>query len=403
MNSNHGTSSMPRLHHIDSLRAYAILMMLQGHFIYTMLAAPFHQRDNFWYSLWMYGKGFTAPIFFTVTGLVLIYLILRKNDSAYQQYRIKKALKRGFYLILWGYLLRTSIYAIFRGKMNGEFWKVDVLHCIGIGMLLIVAFYYLGQFISKRGFQLLLLISGTILFLIEPITAGLNFDLLPLGIRNYFTRGYGSLFIPAPWVGYTLIGGFIGTLYIEFIQKKWFGISSMIYILVGAGILLSQFSSALFMFIYRNTDWILFKQIAWNNYLFIRLGHVLLFISLFIFLEKYLARLSWFNKIGQATLNIYIVHFFILYGSWFGLGISPFAAKTFTPFMAIIGAILFMVVTTYISLQIPAIKVYMRGNTTLLTERVKILWATKWPVWKATFLSKLKREVTESKTAVEKI
>ncbi len=387
---------MPRLHHIDSLRAYAILMMLQGHFIYTMLAYPFHDKENFWYSLWMYGKGFTAPIFFTVTGLVLVYLLLRKNEWAYQKSRVNKALKRGFYLILWGYLLRASIWSLLSGRLNDELYKVDVLHCIGIGMLVIVGLYYVGKFTSKVFFQFGLLVGGILLFVIEPWTSALTFDHIPLLIRNYFTKDYGSLFIPAPWVGYTLIGGFIGTMYSNFIHKKIYDVPIVAIGLLIVGYLLSNFSSAFLMWIHHFFDILLFKQVAYNNYLYIRLGHVMIFISIFILLEKYLARLSWFNNIGQATLNVYIVHFFILYGSWFGLSLSLFGAHSLSPFWAITGAVLFMIVTTIVALKVPALKTQASSAADAVINRVPVLLKERWLEVKSAVQARVKKQNLES-------
>ena len=57
----------PRLYFIDALRAFAILMMLQGHFISGLLDPVFKDPSNPIYSFWLYCRGFTAPVFFTIT------------------------------------------------------------------------------------------------------------------------------------------------------------------------------------------------------------------------------------------------------------------------------------------------------------------------------------------------
>ncbi len=63
------SSVKDRLQFIDAIRAYAILMMLQGHFVDTMLAYRYRDLENALYSTWFFMRGMTAPIFFTVTGL----------------------------------------------------------------------------------------------------------------------------------------------------------------------------------------------------------------------------------------------------------------------------------------------------------------------------------------------
>lgn len=52
-----------RLHFIDAIRAWAILMMLQGHFIDGLLAPQFRDLDQKWFQIWTYFRGITAPVF----------------------------------------------------------------------------------------------------------------------------------------------------------------------------------------------------------------------------------------------------------------------------------------------------------------------------------------------------
>ncbi|WP_372975027.1 heparan-alpha-glucosaminide N-acetyltransferase domain-containing protein, partial [Muriicola sp.] len=57
-----------RLHFIDAMRAWAILMMLQGHFVDGLLDPVYRDPGNGIYSVWRYFRGITAPVFFTVSG-----------------------------------------------------------------------------------------------------------------------------------------------------------------------------------------------------------------------------------------------------------------------------------------------------------------------------------------------
>ena len=49
-----------RLYFIDAIRAFAILMMLQGHFIDTLLAVEFRNTSNLAFQIWQYFRGITA-------------------------------------------------------------------------------------------------------------------------------------------------------------------------------------------------------------------------------------------------------------------------------------------------------------------------------------------------------
>lgn len=335
-----------RVHHIDALRAYAILMMLQGHFIYSLIASKHQDATNFWYSTWMFCKGFTAPIFFTVTGLVLVFLLLKKADDSYQRERIEKGIKRGFYLLFWGYLLRFNIWGVFKGTLYPSFWMIDVLHCIGISLLLTCLLFRYLRHISYGLFGVLLFSIGAFIFLFEPWYGSYDFSFLPIAIGNYFTKVHGSVFTPFPWLGYTLIGGSLGVLYHYFINYKWQSVSLLAIPVVLAGLILTFFSSRILMNLHHLSGIGLFKSVAYNNFLFIRLGHILLFIALFMSLEPIFNRMQWFGKIGQRTLNIYIIHFILLYGSWFGLGLVRYWGNSLTPDKVIPGAILFVVSVT---------------------------------------------------------
>ena len=98
-----------RLYFLDALRAFAILMMLQGHFISGVLDPVFKSPENSFYSFWLYCRGFTAPVFFLVTGWVLMFLLLKNKIQGYRNPRIKKSIRRGLELIIWGYVLRLNL------------------------------------------------------------------------------------------------------------------------------------------------------------------------------------------------------------------------------------------------------------------------------------------------------
>ena len=80
-----------RLYFIDALRAFAILMMLQGHFISGLLDPVFKDPTNPVYSFWLYCRGFTAPVFFTITGWVFTFLLLRNPEQGWKNPRVKRA------------------------------------------------------------------------------------------------------------------------------------------------------------------------------------------------------------------------------------------------------------------------------------------------------------------------
>ena len=111
-----------RLYFIDAMRAWAILMMLQGHFIDGLLDNAFRDNTDLTFNIWKYFRGITAPVFFTVSGFIFTYLLIRVPQKGMQNPRIKKGLKRGLQLIFIGYLLRTNLLGMLGGEIYDSFY-----------------------------------------------------------------------------------------------------------------------------------------------------------------------------------------------------------------------------------------------------------------------------------------
>lgn len=121
-----------RIVFLDVLRAFAILMMLQGHWISGMLDLNQVDTSHWGYRFWLYCRGFTAPAFFTITGWVFCFLLLKNPIQGSQNQRLKKGIKRGIELLIWGHLLRLNLPSLFYGSINSSFFQPDVLHIIGL-------------------------------------------------------------------------------------------------------------------------------------------------------------------------------------------------------------------------------------------------------------------------------
>ena len=133
-----------RLYYIDTLRAWAILMMLQGHFVDGLLDPAFRDSANPVYGTWSYFRGITAPVFFTVSGFIFTFLLLKAPEQGIANPRIQKGLKRGLQLLVIGYLLRLNLGGLLSGVVYPTFFMVDVLHCIGLSLISIVGMYLLA-------------------------------------------------------------------------------------------------------------------------------------------------------------------------------------------------------------------------------------------------------------------
>ncbi|MCL6265765.1 DUF1624 domain-containing protein [Flagellimonas sp. 2012CJ39-3] len=337
-----------RLFFIDAMRAWAILMMLQGHFIDGLLDPIFRDKENMVFKTWLYFRGITAPVFFTVSGFIFTYLLIRVPQKGFDNPRVKKGIRRGLQLLLIGYLLRTNFVGLLSGHIYGSFYLVDVLHCIGLSILAVVGVYL---FSAKRGswvFPVVLLGITLGLFLFEPVYKQWSFGFLPEMIANYFTKANGSVFTIIPWLGYATVGGFLSVLFTKFRDLKYL-YPTAIAIATLVGLSLIYYSSLGFVSLHQVTGIELFSLIQSNNYLFIRLGDVFVVFAVFMIIRKFLTNTTVL-KIGASTLSIYVIHFIILYGSFTGMGLYRFFKYSLSPSVVIAGALAFMVMCTYLAL-----------------------------------------------------
>ncbi len=337
-----------RLFFIDAMRAWAILMMLQGHFVDGLLDPVFRDPENGIYTVWKYFRGITAPVFFTVSGFIFTYLLVRVQESGWQNPRVAKGLRRGLQLLFIGYLLRLNFFGLFKGQIYDAFYLVDVLHIIGLSILGIIGIYLLTHDRPKWVFPTSLLLTTLVLFTFEPAYKQWTFAMMPEMLANYFTKANGSVFTIIPWFGYTAFGAFASLLFTRFRDYKHLytvaiGLSAAI------GLSLIYYSSQLFMLMNGLTGWEIFKGLYSNNYLFIRLGNVMVVFSIFMLLRHLLTGKT-ILRIGQNTLSIYVIHFIILYGSFTGLGLYRFFHHSLSPTVVVSGALVFMILCSYTAL-----------------------------------------------------
>ncbi|WP_166961206.1 heparan-alpha-glucosaminide N-acetyltransferase domain-containing protein [Yeosuana marina] len=339
MNSN-------RLYFIDAVRAFAILMMLQGHFIDTLIDPVYRDKTNTIYIIWSYFRGITAPVFFTISGLVFTYLLLRAHAKGNDRPRIKKGLFRGLLLIIIGYSLRVNILSWFDGYFSPYFLVIDVLQCIGLSLIILVCLHILFKHYSYL-FSVVLFSIGCLCFVTEPLYRDLVIDNLPLIIANYMTQANGSVFTILPWFGYSAFGAFLSTVFFRHAHRNLFKIFTIITFFI-VGLLLMYCSTWFLLELYEFTGIELLKLSADYNYLFTRLGNVLILFGIFYTFERFLKQ-SIIARIGEKTLSIYVIHFIILFGSFTGYGLKRFYNQSLNPMEAIIGALLFIVGVCIIS------------------------------------------------------
>ncbi|MBD0831880.1 heparan-alpha-glucosaminide N-acetyltransferase domain-containing protein [Aestuariibaculum sediminum] len=357
-----------RLYFIDAVRAFAILMMLQGHFIDTLLDPIYRDKTNTLYNIWSYFRGITAPVFFTISGLVFTYLLLKAHAKGNDKPRIKKGLTRGLLLLGIGYSLRINLISWFSGYFNTYFLVIDVLQCIGLALIILVCLHVL---LKKHSyvFSIVLASIGCLCFVSEPLYRNLVITNLPLIIANYMTKVNGSVFTILPWFGYSAFGAFISTVFFRHAHRDRFKIITIATFFL-VGYLLMYYSSWALLELNDLTGIELLKRSADYNYLFTRLGNVLILFGLFYSFERFLKQ-SIIAKIGEKTLSMYVIHFIILYGSFTGYGLKRWFSKSLEPSEAIIGAVIFIIVVCLISFHYAKTNHFVYSVVNKISSRLK--------------------------------
>ncbi|CDF78689.1 conserved hypothetical membrane protein (DUF1624) [Formosa agariphila KMM 3901] len=348
-----------RLYFLDAVRAFAILMMLQGHFIDGLMNPTYKSTDYELFTLWANLRGNTAPLFFTITGLIIMFLLKKAEDKGLEKHRVEKSIKRGISLIIIGYTLRIPIFSWLNGNFNNYFLVVDVLQIIGVSLLLLNGLYLLFK-PNRKLLPIVLTAVGTLIFVTEPWYRTLSLPQIPNIISNYLTTEHGSVFTIFPWFGYVAFGGVLGILFNTYQLHQNFRTQAISWLLIG-GLALSWLSSVGLYFLYDITQIHLFYEASIYNYLFSRLGNVCFIFGLFYVLEPYLKH-PIISKLGNNTLSIYVVHFIILYGSFTGIGLYKYYHNTLNPWSASLGAIAFVCTVCGIVFLEDKIKAFLNVN-----------------------------------------
>jgi uncharacterized membrane protein len=326
------------------MRAFAVLMMVQGHTIDTLLAEESRTLDSYAYSFWHLMRGFTAPIFMFTAGTVFTYLLRQNNKPFAQNPRVKKGFKRFALLLGIGYLLRypTAKVIDFSG-VTEESWLIffasDALHLIAFGILFLLIFLYLSEKIKLR-FGFILATASIAVIFITPYIISVNWkEIVPLPVAAYLYRETGSLFPFFPWISYVLLGGLLG----EFLAhnpgvhksiKFSFYLLGIGFIFISLSVLIDQMETFFSVG--------LKYSVSRSGLFCFRLGVVLVLNGIISFSASRLSDIpKLINDIGKNTLVIYVVHLIILYGcAWFP-GLYLYFAKSLNT-GASLGAAVFM-------------------------------------------------------------
>jgi uncharacterized membrane protein len=207
-----------RLLFIDWLRGVFVIWMVPTHtfdglFPHELKSTPLYQSIAFF-------NGLVAPVFLLSSGFLAVYTF--KGEKIYQR------LRRGVELMAFGYFLQMPTSSIRKMFLNPQsvlegintFQRVDILICIGLGVIVLSSLLYIVRDKLKR--VLLFLLLAFFFWYFSPFINKFGENLPPF-IAPYFSFK-NSLFPPFPRYETSL----------GYILLKTGVVILLIYILMGA-------------------------------------------------------------------------------------------------------------------------------------------------------------------------
>jgi uncharacterized membrane protein len=343
------TGKKNRIIFIDLMRAFAVIQMVQGHTVDVLLAPELRTSDSIAYSIWLFMRGMTAPIFMFTAGTTFTYLFRLVQEPFANNPRFRKGIKRFLLLLFIGYMLRypTSTLIDFSSVTANQwmiFLAVDVLHLIAFGILFVLIFSYISEK-TKLGDYLVFIVGAFFFFFPAQVFNQIEWiNYLPHPVASYFYTGTGSLFPLFPWAGYVVLGGALGS---------YLANNPMIFKSAKFSLMLTITGFILLIISYIGEDlakvfgYALDRSSSSILTISFRLGFVLLLNALVSYISISVETIPRiFILVGRNTLLIYVVHLMILYGSAWNVGINHIWGKSLNSFPTISIALAMVITMT---------------------------------------------------------
>ncbi len=292
---------------LDFIRLFAVMLMIQGHVFRVMLSSSIKQEN--WWKVHETIHGITAPLFLFGAGFIMVVISRRDWQRYLGSNILLRRFKRFLSIILLGYWLHLPYFSLkkilccMNQKDMLNFFSMDILQCIGMGLILLQLLIIIFRKPTPVMFASFIL--GTV-FMLEPNFLKNTADSLPLFFSTWISSKYNRLFPLFPWAGYLILGGFMGFLFPLKEEEKKKGI---LYFLI-------------FLALFFIGGVLYSKPSLWNS--FTRFSMVLFLTTLSWLAEEkgIMNYLKSFMFLGQESLFAYVFHLVIVFGSVLGPGLS---------------------------------------------------------------------------------
>ena len=328
----------------DLLRGLVIIIMIEVHVFNAFLLPELRQAG--WFGIVNFINGLVAPSFLFVSGFAFQVSSGGKLDEMRKLGRaFWKKIGRIFQIIIIGYALHLPFYSLSKiineatPQLLESFFAVDVLQCIGFGLL----FLFLTRLLIKsdKAYHYFLIGSLIVVTAISPLLWKIDFNqyVHPL-VGNYFNRLNGSLFPIFPWLNFLQAGGIFAKYFVDARDRneeetfvKNIAIAGLVTLLLGHLFYSGLFPKTL-------------TSILPNPVFFLqRLGYILvLFYLCWIVDRKTNAKNSVVMDASRESLLVYWLHLIIIFGAfWGGKSLAGIIGMTHSVLEASIATIILIV------------------------------------------------------------
>ena len=302
----------PRITFVDVLRLLALAQMINGHTLDAVMVDSLREGPIF--DRYNYLRGLVSVSFLLAAGFSYsLTTVARFDDHKRDPALGRKRLGRALLLVFLGYALQFR-WAIFgegevAARFLAYFLRVDVLQCIGFGILAQEAIMRIAR--TKREVPIYASALAAVLVALAPIGDALSDPGRWSFVTNWLGSRGGSLFPILPWSAYTLLGCAIATVVLPEgtrtpASHPWPRLLGLATAALGL------------RYVLRASPWdLLSDDTAWSarpEYFVGKLATVLFAVSVLSFVMQRVRHLpKWITTIAGETLVIYVFHLPVLY------------------------------------------------------------------------------------------
>ena len=319
-----GAGPVSRVDAIDLFRFFVLFFMIQGHLFRAYLLPALRQEQ--WYKIHEVFHGCVAPGFLFAAGFAAFLSFHNKRQNYVSLDRaFFKRLRRILFVIAVGYWihlpflsLRKTLHFVGLGRAH-DFLQVDILQCIGTGLLLFTLLAVLLK--NERVVVLCSALGGALFFLLPQAVKGMR---LHPAIDPYFSYEV-STFPLFPWLGFLCLGIVAAHVYSQMDKEVFFRLL----------LVLGLISFPWFFFQSSQTYFKAELTLAGNLN---KAGGIFLLLCLSAWLlGRFRGRfLDILKKAGSESLFVYVLHLFIIFNSIFGRGLNPRFADSLSVLQALL-------------------------------------------------------------------